>query len=223
MLGIPEAIGITAAILIILAVAVIIVLVFLWRRFGQRKLKRVDTDGLYSKCQRPGDKQMQPWSLTAESTNLYDEIQPSPSTGQTDDVVVTESINSKPTQNTHKSYPGVDREEIKFTNRSPSMQGPDTHEYAVVNIEPKKGSVNAEEMSMSSPLCTGVEELYTAVMKKPESKAAENEEEALPVPPHTIEQRLYTAVQKKPKDNTVQDEASPPIPPYTGEELYTAA
>jgi hypothetical protein len=84
-----------------------------------------------------------------------------------------------------------------------------------------------------------VEELYTAVKKKPKGscssapvnesdpqiaedwysavmkKPKENDEAVPPIPPHTVEE-LYTAVHKKPVGNTMEnEEEAPPIPPHT--------
>ena len=270
VMSIPLVIGLTAAILIVLAAiaTLIIALVLIWRRFGRYKLiqKNVDTDGSYSKCQR-GNQQIQPQSLTT-STGIYNQIQPSPLTGQVE-FIATKNVNKRSTQNAHKSYPGVDKGLLKLTSQPPyadtkkkngnkmwvrengskqmdanteneshitsgktaikqrnrSTQKTDAHEgtsvYAVVHKKQKIRKVNANKTSISSPSCTGVEELYTAVKKKPKIRATKNEEEAPPVPPHTVEQ-LYTAVQKKQKSNKVHDETAPPIPPHAVKQLYTA-
>ena len=266
VMSIPLVIGLTAAILIVLAaiVTLIIALVLIWRRFGRHKLKNVDTDGSYSKCQK-GNQQIQPQSLTT-STGIYNQIQPSPLTGQVE-FIATKNVNKRSIQNAHKSYPGVDKGLLKLTSQPPyadtkkkngnktwvreneskqmdasaendshiassktvikqrnrSTQKTDAHEgtYAVVHKKQKTGKTNANKTSISSPSCTGVEELYTAVKKKPKIRATKNEEEAPPVPPHTMEQ-LYTAVKKKPKDNMAHDEAAPPIPAHAVKQLYTA-
>ena len=114
----PLTIGLTASILIVLAAIaiVIITLVLLWKKFGRHKLKNVDTDGSYSKCQR-GNQQMQPQSPTAY-TGIYNQIQPSPLTGQVE-FVATKNVNKKPIQNANKYYPGVDKRQLKFTSQPP--------------------------------------------------------------------------------------------------------
>jgi hypothetical protein len=74
--------------------------------------------------------------------------------------------------------------------------------------------VNSEQESNSS---RSVEELYTAVKKKPKGSC-----HSAPVNESVLAEDLYTAVMKKPIENSVNDEAVPPIPPHTVEELYTA-
>ena len=47
--------------------------------------------------------------------------------------------------------------------------------------------------------------------------------ESPPIPPHTVEE-LYTAVMKKPKAKETDDEVeAPPVPPHTVKELHSCA
>ena len=83
----------------------------------------------------------------------------------------------------------------------------------------KENTAEKKESAQSNECVVGnVEELYTAVQKKPKGTAAEGEVVAPSIPPHTLE--LYTAVVKKPKCNQAED--TPPLPPHTVEDLYTA-
>ena len=232
----PVVIGLTAAILIVLAAiaTLIIALVLLWKKFRQHKLKNVDTDGSYSKCQR-GNQQMQPQSPTA-STGIYNQIQ---CTGQVE-FIATKNVNKKPIQNAHNHYPGVDKRQLKFTNHPPysatkknhgkkltwvregeSKQSLDASAENESHIASSKTSL--KQRNQSTQKIDAHEGTYAVAHKKQKIEKINANKMSISSPSCTRAEELYTIVKKKSKIRaTKNEEEAPPVPPHTVEQLYTA-
>ena len=207
----------------------------LWKKFGQHKLKNVDTDGSYSKCQR-GNQQMQPQSPTA-STGIYNQIQPSPLTGQVE-FIATKYVNKKPIQNTHKYYPSVDKGLLKLTNQPPyaDTEKKNGNKTWVRENEPKQMDASAENESHMASSKTAIKQrnrstqktdahegTYAVVHKKQKTGKTNANKTSISSPSRIGVEELYTAVKKKPKiQATKNEEEAPPVPPHTMEQLYTA-
>ena len=107
-------IGIVTAILIVLIATVVIALVLFRRKSTQLK---PDYDGSYSTLNREKIEQMKSQPLHTP-TELYDQIQLSPSTGQAEFISNTEceNINNTLTPSTHVIHPCVNKEQPAYPN-----------------------------------------------------------------------------------------------------------
>ena len=214
-------IGISAAIVIVLTTIVAIILVLLYVRKSTQPKPKSDYDGPYSTLCRADTQQPQPQSLQAP-TDLYAQIQLSPSTGQAEVISKNEAENTNgllPHQN--DTSPNIDIEQCKEQSMVSTSEQPT---YAVVKKKQKKSKLlkgkisgqnqnNAAEKSGEEvPQC----DLNTAdkidIKQEDQIKQGETVLTSL----HTVEspEALYTAVKKKPKDNVTET--------HTIEDLYTA-
>ena len=207
----------------------------LWKKFGQHKLKNVDTDGSYSKCQR-GNQQIQPQSLTA-STGIYNQIQLSPLTGQVE-FIATKNVNKRSTQNAHKSYSGVDKGLLKLTSQPPyaDTKKKNGNKTWVRENESKQMDASAEndshiassntvnkQRNRSTQKTDAHKGTYAVVHKKQKTGKTNANKTPISSPSRIGVEELYTAVKKKPKIRaTKNEEEAPPVPPHTVEQLYTA-
>ena len=233
-------VGTVVAIVILLILSVMLVIVlFLCLRQSTKKRKVDYVDSSYSTLCRDSSQQTQSQSLHT-SSDLYDQIQLSPSTGQAEFISRNENANinnSPPHQTEYGIHPSVDKDKpksakLKITASTISSQDEDksTSEqptYAVVN-EKKKQMTENESVHCQS------EDIAAVSQNEGEQNAVEHgnylqEKQDSPdattqYPSQTIDspQALYAAVKKKSKERPVEDKKVPTILPYTTEELYTA-
>ena len=239
------AIGVSIAILLILStILIIIVVVLIWcykRRCTKQNLTY--TDSPYSTFSRETGQQIQPQFLQNDSTELYDQIHLSPSTGQTEFISKSETANInkfglKP-WNSHPTYStaGDDRAEHSSVLNAASQTTTSQKTYEITCEQPTYATIDKskkkkikKQTKIVDPKCKVAEkrppvspyrndsEVPSASMQEKKEKAKQEETN----PPHTVEE-LYTAVKKKPKGSELKDEEETPlIPPHTVEELYTA-
>ena len=172
-------------------------------------------DASYSTLERGINHPLEPQA--SNTTELYDQIHLSPSTGQTELISRIESItaegistplsnicsiidmeNSQPisSSETEKSksedatYAVVDKKKKKKKSKGAS----DTNENVSTNEDSKLKEKRGEEVKAQEQ--PSLEDMYAAVHKKP--KGSEEQEETPPIPASTVE-LLYSAVQKKPQ------------------------
>ena len=222
------AIGVAASVLVMFIVTVIIFALLLLWKYKRTYQTKQDSDhdkieSSYSTLYK-GSEQMQAQSHHAH-TELYDQTELSPSTGQAEFVSKNERKTTPPPQTSYPIYTSVDTnplclfniattEESKQTQDAATEKEVDiasvpTKNYPQLKDEPKqrqdleemyavvhKKSKKGKASAEFEKTDTQISELYTAVKKKPKGSAAEDEEEAPPLPPHTVEE-LYTAVQKR--------------------------
>ena len=157
-------------------------------------------DASYSTLERGTRQQIQPQCLN--STELYDQIHLSPSTGQTEMIPKTEE-DSIPPSNVYSSI-DMENSETKTGNM------PEDATYAVVDKKKKRkkskksfddgANKNDSKLKEEEEKVKGqqsLEDMYAVVYKKPK-KSGKDEETPPPIPAPTVES-LYTAVQKKPQ------------------------
>ena len=240
------AFGVSIAILLVISTTIIITIAILVCSYKKRAAKqKLYTDSSYSTLSRGSVQHVQPQSIQHDSTQLYDQVHLSPSTGQTEFVPKNESANinnpSTTPQNSHPTHSttGDDRAEhslalnimyqaiaplipLQKTCKSTSEQ----LTYAAVNKSKKKKfrkQIKKEESKHKAaekgpPVSPYKHEVPSASIHEKKEKGEEQEI----CPSHAVEE-LYTAVKKKPKGSVPKDEEeTPPIPPHTVEELYTA-
>jgi hypothetical protein len=248
------AIGVSTVTLLMLSSALIIIIaVVVIRNYRRRSAKQqIDTDASYSTLNRGSGIQVQPQSTQQNSNEVYDQIQLSPSTGQTECIPKPQSENTNnPLYNSHPIH--LDTENSVTNASAASQKNSPTATYAAIDIsnkkKAKKDDTKHTDAVKYTPTSKGV---YTVEGKDNSAKMnlgdmyapdrqyqgrvnSEHESD----PPHSVEE-LYTAVKKKPKGSSVpvnepvpedlytavmkkpKDEAVPPIPSHTVEELYTA-
>ena len=234
------AIGVSIAILLILSISLIIAVVLLIWSYKRRSAKQNHyTDSSYSTLRRGSGQQIQPWSIQ-DSAQLYDQIQLSPSTGQTEFIPKSESTNinnsSTTLQNSHPTYSITGNDKVKHSSAlNAANQGKTsqkTHEITCeqltyATIDKSKKNIFKKQMKeeskhkaaeKGSPVSPYRHEVPSASMHEEKKKAEEQEI----CSSHAVEE-LYTAVKKKSKGSQPKDEEeTPPIPSHTGEELCTA-
>ena len=205
------AVGVGGALLLILVTSLIIILsLIVWyRKRGTRKLEidpnsTVSTreDASYSIyiLERGTRQQIQPQDTN--STELYDQIHLSPSTGQTELISKTESETAEGINTTTPNvYSTVDTENFQPVSNSEESKV-ENATYAVVNKKKKKKK--SKEVSNDN------------------GEKMEKIEEEVEVQGQPSLDDMYAVVQKKPKKSEEQGETPPPIPASTVESLYTA-
>ena len=226
------AIGVSIAILLILSTTLIIIVIVLICNYKRRSAKqKLYTDGSYSTLSRGTGQQIQPPSIQNDSAELYDQIQLSPSTGQTEFIqkcAESENINN-PTYN-HHTYSNTEH------STSPS---------AALPADSQLAPQNADENTSKQPTYAAVDKSKKKKFKKqrkkdPKHNAAENK--GPPISPYTqkvsplsADKEEYAAGKddptkycQKPLNNTPtsvnQDQMREQeiSPTHTVEELYTA-
>ena len=218
-------IGIGAAILIVLITIVVLTLVFLYIRKSTQSKPKSDYDDQYSTLCRGDTQQLEPQSLQAP-TDLYNQIQLSPSTGQ------TEVISKNEPENTNSRLPHLNNPspnidiEVPIVKEQSTVSTSEQPTYAVVKKKQKrsklmKGKIsgqnqnNAVEKSGEKvPQCSFTAATTDKTDIKQEDQIKQGE--AVPTSLQTVEspEALYTAIKKKPKDNATET--------HIIEDLYTA-
>ena len=241
------AIGVSTAILLIISSALIVTVVVLIWSYKRRSVKKeLYNDNSYSILSRGFGQQIQSQSIQ-HSTQLYDQIHLSPSTGQTEFIHKSESANinnpSTTPQNFHPIHSTADGNRAEHSSAlnaaihaTTSQSSQKTHgntceqpTYAYAAVDKSKKKKLTKQIKKEEPKCKSTEKgspvssyrhaVPSAPMQEKEGTAGKQETYC---PSHTIEE-LYTAVKKKPKGKDEKDEEeTPPIPPHTVEELYTA-
>ena len=227
-------------VMIVIGLVVAVTLVLLYLRMSSHPKAKSDCDNSYSTLCRGDTQQPQPHSLQPP-TDLYDQIQLSPSTGQAE-IVSKAEIGNTNTLSTRVST-NTDTDHCNKITGKDNVAMSEQPMYATVdkkqkkNKEEKKGEefvlsghyANKGDTTMkrkqkettlpSLHTTESPEALYSVVKKKPK---ADKEETVPPPPPHSLEE-LYTAVKKNVKGSAMkEEEGAPQIPPHTIEELYTA-
>ena len=242
--GVTILVGIGVAILIVLAAIVVVVtLVLLYLRKSSHPKAKSDYDNSYSTLRRGDTQQPQPHSQQPP-TDLYDQIQLSPSTGQAEIVSKAETENTNTLSSHHtRVYTNIDKDHCNKISGQDNVAMSEQPTYAAVDNKQKKNKeekkregvvlsvhcadkedtkkkIKQREATPTSLHTTeSPEALYSVVKKKPK---ADKEETVPPPPPHSLEE-LYTAVKKNVKGSAMEEEeGAPQIPPHTIEELYTA-
>ena len=203
------ALGVVGALLLILIIIslIIILSVILWHRKRGTLKPAIDPnsdsmreDTSYSTLERGTRQQIQPQCLN--STELYDQIHLSPSTGQTEMIPKTEEDSILPSN----VYSSIDMENSETKTGSK----PEDATYAVADKKKKRkkskesfddgANKNDSKMKEEEGKVKGqqlLEDMYAVVYKKPK-KSGKQEEIPPPIPASTVES-LYTAVQNKPQ------------------------
>ena len=217
--------GVTVtALTVVVGISVLVVLLLLWRKKRIQKNKMNCNlgrqDGLYSTLDRGTKQQTQPHSWDA-STELYDQIQLSPSTGQSEpfqsetengkvNVVSSAQLDCHNMEKPHKMEPEKSNSEFatyavvdkrkKTKSGSKKEETRESHD----STSEKGGTLNSKSsIEAEVPVES---EVYNKKYQQSEKK--ENLEE------------MYAVVQKKPKK--CEEEIAPPVPSHTTESLYTA-
>ena len=226
------AIAVSIPILLILSTTLIIIVIVLIWNYKKRSAKQeLYIDSSYSTLSRGTRQQIQPPSIRNDSVDLYDQIQLSPSTGQTEFIqkrAESENINN-PTYN-HPTHTNTEH------SVSPGAAPP---------ADSQPAPQNADENASEQPTYAAVDKNKKKKLKKqrkkdPKHNATENK--GPPISPYTQEvsprcadKEAYTAAKddptkycQKPLNNTPtsvnQDQMREQeiSPTHTVEELYTA-
>ena len=242
-------IGVAIPIALLVIVVVVTLVLFYLRKSSQPKPKS-NYDDSYSTLRRGDNQQQQPHSQQPP-TNLYNQIQLSPFTGQSEIVSTTEIENINiPSSQQKSASPNTDTDQCNTISEQDNVSTSEQPTYAAVKKEqkknkrlkefPKNASVSVVEKNMeekedskknqikqrgatstSMETTESSEALYSVVQKKP--KADRDKEEKVPPPPPYSVEELYTAVRKNAKGSAMKEEdGAPQIPPHTIEDLYTA-
>ena len=207
------AVGVVGALLLVLIISLIVILsLIVWHHKRTTHKLEIDPnsgsmteDASYSILERGRRQQIQPQD--SNSTELYDQIHLSPSTGQTELISKTESETvrdiSVPQSNI---YSDVDMENLSksqpISSCEPEKSTLEDATYAVINKKKKKKKSKGASHDNAN--------------KK------EKIEEEVKVQEQPSLDEMYAVVQKKPKKSEEQGETPPPIPASTVESLYTA-
>ena len=201
--------GVVGALLLILIISLVILLsLILWHCKRRTHKPEINSnsgeDAPYSTLERGTRQQIKPQDLN--STELYDRIHLSPSTGQTELIPKTESEMAEDSIPPSNIYSSIDKENSQpfFNSTTETKSKPEDATYAVV--DKKKKRKKSEGVSDN---CTNNDD----------SKLKEKEVE---VKGQQSLEDMYAVVYKKPKKNGEKEETPPPIPAPTAESLYTA-
>ena len=183
-----------------------------------------DDEHSYSTLSRDNTQQTE--SLSAP-TNIYDQIQLSPFTGQEEIIAKAEieNINTY-TLSSHQIIPPiVDIEQCNKATEQDSVSTSEQPMYAAVKKKQKKNKLMKEKKSEQTQSSAAEEKVMLCSLTatgKTDMQKNHDQEKATPTTTE-LPEALYTAVKKKPKDNTTDNEDKvPPPPPHSVEELYTA-
>ena len=227
--------GIVIAMLVALTAIGAIPLGIKIRKSSRQKMK---CDDLYSTLNRESIRQQQPQSLTVLN-DLYDRIELSPSTGQTEFISKTDTNNiNNPSlrHDQHSIYSSVENEQPMSTAMQTTAK---QTTYAVVNKKKQtegKEPVCCQHKNLDGTHFSSVVHLpcENSVQKHTNSreksggnwpKCKYTQENITQNPLQTAKslEQVYTAVRKMTKGTTAQNEEEPPpIPPQGDEQLYTA-
>ena len=218
--------GVTVtALTVVVGISILVVLLSLWRKKRIQKNKMncnlERQDGLYSTLDRGTKQQTQPHSWDA-STELYDQIQLSPSTGQSEPIH-SETENDK--VNIVVSSAQLDCHNMEKPHKiEPEKSNIEFATYAVVDKKKTKSGSKKEE----------TRETHDSTSEKGITLNSKTSiEAAVPVESDEVDytnyqqseknenlEEMYAVIQKKPKK--CEEEIAPPIPSHTTESLYTA-
>ena len=226
------AIGVSIAILLILSTTLIIIVIVLIWNYKRRSVKqKLYSDSSYSTLSRGTGQQIQSPSIRNDSTELYDQIQLSPSTGQTEFIqkcAESENINN-PTYNHHTH--SITEDSVSLSTAPPADS----------QLAPQ----NANENSSEQPTYAAVDKCKKKKLKKqrkkdPKHNATENK--GPPISPYTqkvsltcANKEVYAVGKADPTKNSQKPLDNMPTsvnqdqmreqeinPTRTVEELYTA-
>ena len=219
--------GVTVtALTVVVGISVLVVLLLLWRKKRIQKNKMNCNlgrqDGLYSTLDR-GTKQqtqLQSWDV---STELYDQIQLSPSTGQSEPIQ-SETENDK--VNIVISSAQLDCHNMEKPQKMEAEKSnSEFATYAVVDKRKKtksgskKEEIRENDDSTSEKGGTSNSKTSTEAAVPVESDEADNTKYQQIENNENLED-MYAVVQKKPKK--CEEGIAPPVPSHTTESLYTA-
>ena len=203
------AVGIVGALLLVVVTSLITILsLILWRHKRRAHKSEVDPNSTgsmreyasYSILERGTRQQIQPQG--SNSTELYEQIHLSPSTGQTELISKTESETAEGINTTTPNvYSNIDAENFQPISNSEESKIEDAT-YAVVDKKKKKKKSKAASDDNTNQ--------------------KEKREEEVKVQEQPSLDDMYAIVHKKPKKSEEQGETPPPIPASTVESLYTA-
>ena len=228
------AIGVSIVILLILStILIIIVIALIWSYKRRSAKQKLCTDCSYSTLSRASGPQTRTRSTQENSSELYDQIHLSPSTGQTEYIPKSENINNPfttPQTDSHPIYSTAGEEiaehssTLNATSQETSSQLPLQIAHESTNEQPTYAAI---DKSKKKKFKAGEKELPVSSYAGHSSSAQKEKENTTKQDirsPHTIvNEELYTAVKKKEKVCEPKDEEeAPPIPPHTVEELYAA-
>jgi hypothetical protein len=204
------------------------------RSYRKRSAKKeLDTDTSYSTLNRDSGLQVQPQSTQQNSSDLYDQIHLSPSTGQTELIPKPQSENINiPHYNSHPiyhdknsatnaseashitsplaTYAAIDKSNIKKKAKKNDTK-PTAAEKCTQMASSSKGAHAEGEDNPKKRGQKSLDDMYAPDHQDQEKVNSEQESD----PPHSIEE-LYTAVKKKPKCS------STPINESVPQDLYAA-
>ena len=209
------AVGVAGAVFLTLTIFLIITLsLLLWHHKRKTYKSEIDPNSgsmtenaSYSTSERGIMQQSQP----QPSTELYDQIHLSPSTGQTELISKIESETAS--IQISNIYSSVDAEASQpvLNSETEMRQLPEDATYAVVDKKKKeKKSREASDNSKRNDHTNA------------EESAMEKENEQIKAQDQSSLEEMYAVVHKKPKKSNRQEEMAPAIPAYTVESLYTA-
>ena len=213
-------VGISVAILIVLLVVAVPVFAFLYLRKDKAKS---DYDDSYSTLCRGETQQLQLHSQQPPlDTDLYDQIQLSPSIRQSEVATEAEIENIYiPSSQQPRVSPNTDTDQGNKISEQDNVSTSEQPTYVAVKIKQKTPERKEfPKKCMDSSLEKNKEEIvlcsHSAIKVK--------KRETTPTSVDTTEslEALYSVVQKKPKADRDKEEKIPPPPPYSVEELYTA-
>ena len=194
--------AVTALVLMVLLVTSLFVLALLcYKRRSHKPHPDTSVDNAdvsYSTLDR-GTKKVGLSAPLNDSSELYDQIQLSPCTGQSE--VLSETKDSPETEKVLEcpTYAVVDKKKKKKTPQSKSKEKGTIHHACILfdaSIICMHDCIESE--ALQDQQCqdqVNLEEMYAVVNKKPKKKDDKEQEAAPPIPEHTIE-ALYTAIQK---------------------------
>ena len=230
------AIGVSIVILLIVStILIVIVIVLVWSYKRRSAKQKLYTDCSYSTLSRASGPQTRTRSTQENSSELYDQIHLSPSSGQTEYIPKNESANINNPYTTLQTDSHTTRSTAgeNVTEHSSTL---DTTTRGITSqISLQIAHISISEQLTYAAVDTSKKKKFKAGEKEPTvspyaghgipSASAQEKRESITKEdshsPHTIEE-LYTAIKKKEKVCEPKDEEeAPPIPPHTVEELYT--
>lgn len=214
---------ITFALILVMAAIILIVVISLlcWYKSGVHKLEidsKFDEQNLsYSTINRGNKEQTQPEPHNT-AAELYDQIQLSPSTGQ------SEPIFNKDNENINIGVSLSQHEEISKvseTNSETENTNFEDFTYAVVDKTKKrnKRQVNDLNQQSTSKKCTH-HKIPEGLNDTEECDTEEKKQKDQPSQRRGNLEEMYAVVHKKPKQE--EQITAPPVPSHTTESLYTA-
>ena len=214
-------VGISVAILIVLLVVAVPIFAFLYLRKDKAKS---DYDDSYSTLCRGETQQLQPHSQQPPlDTDLYDQIQLSPSIRQSEVASEAEIENIYiPSSQQSSISPNTDTDQGKKISEQDNVSTSEQPMYAAVKIKQKKSKHLKGKNSPKN--ASSLEKNKEEIVLCSHSAVKVKKRETTPTSVHSTEslEALYSVVQKKPKADRDKEEKVPPPLPYSVEELYTA-